>query len=136
MSFTHARLQQLIHDYTDGEVALHEMTEDEQGARGWFAPFFILNGVSDGVAEAANMPSFFFKPAPFPPFNIENCCYLVDVQSQAYVFEDVEHVRRSAKIRNTGSSTCACPRWADSCARFGDRGHSSLRHLDHRRRAS
>ena len=94
MSFTHARLQQLIHDYTDGEVALHEMTEDEQGARGWFAPFFILNGVSDGEAEAANMPSFFFTPAPFPPFNIENGGYLVDVQSQAYVFEDVEHVRR------------------------------------------
>ena len=94
MSFTHARLKQLIRDYTGGEVALHEMTEDEQEALDWFAPFFYLNGVRNGDVEAANMPSFFFKPAPFPPFNIENGGYLVDVQSQAYVFEDVEHFRR------------------------------------------
>ena len=94
MSFTHARLKQLIHAYTDGEVALHEMSSEEQNAQGWFAPFPILNGVSAGDADAANMPSFFFLPAPFPPFNITNGGYLVDVQSQAYVFEDVEHFRR------------------------------------------
>jgi len=94
MSFTHARLKQRIREVTGGQVALHEMTEEQQEALDWFAPFFILNGVSGGHAEAANMPSFFFKPAPFPPFNIENGGYLVDVQSQAYVFDDVEHFRR------------------------------------------
>ena len=37
MSFTHARLKQLVRDYTGGAVALHEMTEEEQEALDWFA---------------------------------------------------------------------------------------------------
>ena len=94
MSFTHARLKQMVHEFSGGEVALHEMSEREQEAKGWFAPFFYVNGVSQGDVEAANMPSFFFKPAPFPPFNIDNGGYLVDVQSQAYVFDNLEHFRR------------------------------------------
>ena len=94
MSFTHARLMQLVDRYSDGEVRLHEMTEAEQEAEGWFAPFFIVDGVSKGTVEAADMPSFFFRPAPFPPFHIDRGGYLVDVQSQAFVFDSIEHQRR------------------------------------------
>lgn len=94
MSFTHARLKEQIYEYSGGEVALHEMTEGEQETLGWFAPFFIVDGVRKGDVEAANMPSFFFKPAPFPPFNIERGGYFIEVQSQAYVFDDIEHFRR------------------------------------------
>ena len=94
MSYTHSRLQVLISEYTNNEVVLKNMPEKDIEDVGLFAPFLYVNGASKGAVDVVDVPSFFYRPAPFPPFNIENGSYLVDVQSQPFVFENVEHFRR------------------------------------------
>jgi TRAP-type C4-dicarboxylate transport system substrate-binding protein len=94
MSYTHSRLQTLISKYANGEVTLLNMPEEEIEAAGLFAPFLYVSGASKGKVDAVDVPSFFYRAAPFPPFNISNGSYLVDVQSQPFVFENVEHFRR------------------------------------------